>query len=263
MSESLVKVDFLDGVARITLVRSQKRNALTREMLGELNRRVNEVAGRPDVRVVVLAAEGPAFCAGMDLSQMEATAKLPDAAAVWRADTDAYREVVAGLFSLSCPTVAVVQGATYAGGIGLVAACDLVIASDAAMFALPEPKRGITAAVVTPLLVHRVGANQAGYLLLSGRVIGADEARGMGFVHEVAPADRLAVATEDLVNSILKGAPGALATTKRQFRTCAADDVLKQLEQAAVVSAEARETAEAREGLAAFLEKREPKWAPK
>src|SRR5262245_27303372 len=193
-------------------------------MLGELKECVVEVAQREDVRVVLLAAKGPAFCAGMDLAQMEATAKLPDAAAVWRADTEIYREVVGGLFSLPCPTVAVVQGAAFAGGVGLVAACDLVIASDVATFALPEPKRGITAAVVTPLLTYRVGSNQTGYWLLSGRTFGADEARRIGFVHEIAPGNQLGNATDELVKSILTGAPGALATTKRQLRSCAAAD---------------------------------------
>jgi methylglutaconyl-CoA hydratase len=163
-------------------------------------------------------------------------------------------------FQLHVPTVAVVQGPAVAGGLGLVLACDLVLASDAASFALPEPKRGITAAVITPLLVYRAGVSGASYLLLSGESIDARCAHAMGFVHAVEPADRLTTAAEALVQSILAGAPGALAITKQQLMTCGGQNILAQLETAAAVSARARETLEAREGLQAFLEKREPNW---
>jgi methylglutaconyl-CoA hydratase len=161
------------------------------------------------------------------------------------------------------PVLAVVQGPAVAGGLGLVLACDLVIAADTATFSLPEPKRGITAAIVTPLLAYRAGTAAASHLLLSGQSLDAKGARQTVLCQSVVEAAQLQAAAEELVRSILSGAPGALAVTKQQLRDCAAVDVLAQLKQAVAVSAQARETTEAREGLAAFMEKRPPAWQPK
>ncbi len=263
MSEQLILAAGNDGLVRLTLNRPQKRNALTREMLAELLARLRETAARPDTRCLVLSANGPVFCAGMDLAQMEETAARPDAPQMWHADTALYHDVVAALFALPGPTLAVVQGPAVAGGLGLVLSCDLVIASQSATFALPEPKRGITAAVVTPLLVYRAGPAGASYLLLSGESLDAPGALRMGLCHSVVEPARLPDAADTQVRSILAGAPGALAVTKQQLHACSARDVLAQLERAVAVSAQARETPEAREGLAAFLEKRPPKWQPK
>jgi methylglutaconyl-CoA hydratase len=261
MAESLILKSEQAGIVRLTLNRPQKRNALTRELLHELKGHLKELAPRSDVRLLVLGAQGTAFCAGMDLAQMQETAALADAAAIWQADTEVYRDVVRLLFESSCPTLAVVPGPAVAGGLGLVLACDLVVAAETAIFGLPEPKRGITAAVVTPLLVHRVGMASASYLLLSGATVDARRGKEMGIVHVIAAPDELVAAARELERSILSGAPGALAMSKRQLRECAAADVLAQLDRAAVVSARARETPEAREGLQAFLEKRNPRWS--
>jgi len=252
----------MNGVVRLTLNRPQKRNALTRELLSELLAQVNEVAAKPDVRCLVIAAKGQAFCAGMDLVQMQDSAARPDASQVWHADTTLYHDVVAAIFSLPMPTLAVVQGPAIAGGLGIALACDLVLAAEVASFALPEPQRGITAAIVTPLLVYRAGIAGASYLLLSGEGLAAGRAHEIGLCHKVIEAARLTAATDELLRTILSGAPGALAVTKRQLRACAPADVLAQLKRAIGVSAQARETPEAREGLAAFLEKRAPSWQP-
>jgi methylglutaconyl-CoA hydratase len=260
MSEALVLSTISDGVARLTLNRPDKRNALTRELLAELLARLREIAARTDVRCVVLGASGPWFCAGMDLAQMQDAAGRADAAQVWHTDTQLYLGTVTALFDLPMPTVAVVQGGAVAGGLGLVLACDLTVAADAATFALPEPKRGITAAIVTPLLVHRVGTGPATWLLLSGESIDVRRAREMGLCQIVAEGGRLERDVDDLLRSILSGAPGALTTSKRQLRACTVGALKEQLMKAAAVSAQARETPEAREGLAAFLEKRPPAW---
>jgi methylglutaconyl-CoA hydratase len=262
MSEALVISTIADGVARLTLNRPDKRNALTRELLAELSARLREIAARSDVRCVVLGANGPWFCAGMDLAQMQETATRPDAKKVWHADTQLYLGTVMALFDLPMPTVAVVQGGALAGGLGLVLACDLAVAVEGATLALPEPKRGITAAIVTPLLVHRVGTAAAAWLLLSGESVDARRAREIGLCQVVAQGDQLEKEVDDLVRSILSGAPGALTTSKRQLRVCTAGALKEQLMKAAAVSAQARETPEAREGLAAFLEKRPPAWDP-
>ncbi|MFN0054054.1 MAG: enoyl-CoA hydratase/isomerase family protein [Planctomycetales bacterium] len=248
------------GVVRLSLNRPQKRNALTRELLRELRDALGRVEARTDVRLLVLGAEGSAFCAGMDLGQMEETARQTDAAAVWQADSELYRDVVAALFRLRMPTLAVVPGPAVAGGLGLVLACDLVLADETATFALPEPKRGITAAIVSPLLVYRVGTSAASFLLLSGQGVDANRGREMGLCHIVETGAALAARERECERAILTGAPGALAVTKAQLRACSTDDVVSQLDQAMRVSAQARETAEAREGVQAFLEKRPANW---
>jgi methylglutaconyl-CoA hydratase len=260
MAEPFVLATERSGILRLTLQRPHKRNALTRELLKELHQHLCGIAGRTDLRLVVLGAAGSAFCAGMDLVQMQETAAHPDASALWRADTEIYRNVVETLFECACPTLAVVPGPAVAGGLGIVLACDLVVASETAIFALPEPRRGITAAVVTPLLTYRVSPAAASFLLLSGESIDARRAMAMGFCHVVVPPERLESAARQLEQSILSGAAGALAATKQQLRRATAGNLRAPLDLAVTVSAEARETAEAREGLQAFLEKRPPAW---
>lgn len=253
---------FDHGVVRITLGRAAKRNALTREMLAELKSRVDEASAVTGARLVVLAAEGPVFCAGMDLAQMQETAARSDAAALFHADSEAYRDVTAAIYSLKVPTLAIVQGSAVAGGLGLVLACDMVLASTAATFSLPEPKRGIIAGLVTPLLVHRVGVSAASWTLLSGRSLDAPEALRIGLCNAIVPPEQLAAESKHVIASILSGSPSALAATKAQLRTCSPIDVLALLQQSPSISARARETADAREGLQAFLEKRTPSWQP-
>jgi methylglutaconyl-CoA hydratase len=262
MSEPLMIHSADDGVVRLTLNRPQKRNALTRELLTDLQTKLDDMRKMQDARCLVLSAAGPVFCAGMDLAEMQETAIRPDARDVWQTDTELYHQVVRTLFTLPMPTVALVQGPALAGGVGLVLACDLVLAADSATFSLPEPKRGITAAIVTPLLVHRIGYSAASWLLLSGEGIRAPRAREAGLCHDVVAPAELEAACKRRLASILSGAPGALAISKAQLLACC-PDVLNQLAQAVAASARARETPEAREGLAAFLEKRQPGWHPK
>src|SRR5262245_928575 len=229
MSESLILSTANDGVVRLTLNRPQKRNALTRELLAELLAQLKGIGARSDSRCLVLSANGPAFCAGMDLAQMQESALRPDAPQIWHADTGLYHDVVAAIFQFPFPVLAVVQGPAVAGGLGLVLACDLVIAADTASFALPEPRRGITAAIVTPLLVYRAGTAGASYLLLSGESIDAPAAQRMCICHSVVEPSQLQTAAVEQVRSILSGSPGALAITKQQLRACGAADVLAQL----------------------------------
>ncbi len=251
-----------NGVVRLTLNRPQKRNALTRELLAELHAAILAAAGRTDLRCLVLEAAGPVFCAGMDLAQMEETASRAEAREAWHSDTQLFYNVITAIMALPAPTIAIVQGPALAGGVGLVLACDLILASESATFALPEPKRGITAAIVTPLLVHRVGVSAASWMLLSGEGIDSARAREIGLCHEIVAAADLGAARDRLIASVLSGAPGALAIAKQQLAACHAE-VPKHLLSAVTVSAQARETPEAREGLAAFLEKRPPAWQPK
>src|SRR4051812_2470747 len=257
MSKSLVQFSIDDGVARVTLDRPDKRNALTRQLIAELSQAIQNTAANNSVRLMVLSANGPVFCAGMDLGEMQQRASQPDAKAEWQRDTQVYRDLILSIVRLPVPTLAVVQGVAAAGGFGLALACDIVLASEAAAFVLPEPKRGITAAVVAPLLMYRIGAGQAGYVLLSGRTISAQEAHRMGICHELAAPDSLSAREHDLTQSIVSGAPSSLRTTKQLILDVAATQLMSQLDLGMKVSAQARETPDAREGLAAFLEKRD------
>lgn len=262
MSDTILRTEIAGGVARVTLNCPQKRNALTRELIGLFSGALAAIRRDESVRLLIVGAEGPVFCAGMDLGEMQSRAASPNAAEEWHEDTRVYRELVEALYRFPVPTLAALQGPVLAGGVGIVAACDLVLAAEGAFFALPEPKRGITAAIVSPLLIHRVGFAGASHLLLSGRNVSADTALRMGLVHEVVRADELSERVGDWTRTILSGSPAAMAITKRLLLDAAADQLSEQLDMAMEISARARETADAREGLAAFLEKRPPAWQP-
>ncbi len=263
MTTDLVTLTITEsGVARLTLNRPDKRNALTDSLIRDITACVAQIAADESVRVFVLAASGPAFCAGMDLAQMQQRATAENAEELWLEDSRILRDAFRAIFALPVPTVAVVQGPAVAGGMGLVASCDLVLASSTAFFALPEPQRGITAAMVTPLLLYRVGTSAANELLLSGQRMTAARAAQVGLCMAVHEPDKLSDAAQSLVHSILHGSRTALAQTKQHVTACAGARVLAQLDESVQLSAVARKTPDAREGLQAFLEKRKAIWIP-
>jgi methylglutaconyl-CoA hydratase len=262
MSDSHVRFEIDGEIARITLNRPAKRNALTREMVEQIRDAVGAIAADKSIRLGILSAEGPVFCAGMDLGEMQQRAANATAEKEWQQDAQTYRDLLAALVTLPIPTVAIVSGPALAGGLGLVLACDIVLAAEATFFSLPEPKRGITAAVVAALLVYRIAAGPAGFLLLSGESVDARHALAIGLCHEVVSTTQMQQRERELTASILSGAPTALAATKRSLLESASPALLDRLDAAAEVSANARATDEAREGLNAFLEKRKPTWWP-
>ncbi len=262
MTERLVTLKTTNGVAQVTLDRPARRNALTRELLSQLAATVAEAGAHSETRLIVLEGNGPAFCAGMDLDEMQQRASAPDSRAQWDQDAAQYRDALVALLRADVPTLAVVHGPAIAGGFGLVLACDLVLATHTAKFSLPEVKRGISPAVVSPLLLHRIGHGPAMPLLLDGELITAEEAYRLGICHYLSAPEQLAAAREKIVTSLLGGAPQALVVTKRLVRSFALETLIQQLEAGRNVSAEARASSEAREGLAAFQEKRDPKWMP-
>jgi methylglutaconyl-CoA hydratase len=262
MSESILNSVVTGGIARVTINRPHKRNALTRELIEQMLAAVRSIRDDQSVRLLVLAAEGTVFCAGMDLGEMEARATSPNAAEEWHQDSVVYRDLLWELCTLPIPTLAVVQGPALAGGLGLVLACDIVLAAEEAFFSLPEPKRGITAAVVTPLLVYRIGPGTAGYLLLSGRNMTAADAHRAGLCHELSLGEKLVERERELSSAILTGGSTSLQQTKQNLLACSAASLSADLDAGMQVSAAARHTPEAREGLTAFLEKRHPAWYP-
>lgn len=249
-----------NGVATVTLNRPEKRNALTRAFIEELSGFVEQVAGDAAVRLLVLQAAGSVFCAGMDLGEMKSRAAADDPEREWRTDSEVYNRLVSQILALPMPTLAVLPGPALAGGVGMVLACDLVVAGDQVYLSLPEPRRGIVAAMVCPLLVYRTNVATASSLLLSGQPLSADRAQTLGLFHQVVAAEELDSTRDSLVASILSGSPTALALTKQHLREVAGYSVVLQIENSAEVSALARKSMDAQEGLAAFLEKRPPSW---
>jgi len=260
--ESCVLTEFVAGVGQIIINRPDKRNALTRQLIEQLDRAVEQMRSRPELRVLVLGASGGVFCAGMDLGEMQARAASEDGQQEWLLDSQIYSHLLQKIYSISVPTIAKLQGPVLAGGVGMVLACDMIVASTNSFFSLPEPMRGITAAIVTPLLVHRLGPGVANHLLLSGERMSAERAWQLGLCYDVVSADQLDERVEQLVASVLTGSPASLAITKQHLNQSISASVEAQLLDSIQVSAQARQSSDAREGLAAFLEKRKPSWQP-
>ena len=260
--QEFVKIAIESGVGRLTLSRPDKRNALKREFIEEIRQGIDELQADPGLRVFLLESEGSVFCAGMDLAEMQQRAESEQGQEEWQQDSQVFADTLTALYELPVPTIAVVQGPVLAGGMGLVLACDMILASEEAFFMLPEPARGITASMVTPFLIHRVGSGPATYMLLSGERISSENARNFGLCHDVVTSAKLKARSQKLVNAVLTGSRSALAITKQHINQCAPTDVLADLKKSIHVSARARETEDAREGLAAFLEKRKPNWQP-
>jgi enoyl-CoA hydratase/carnithine racemase len=257
---SLVRLEIRQHTAVVTLNRPEKRNALNRALLAELQQVFEDLHLEKRVRAVILTGAGNVFCAGMDLGEMLETSKQPNAAELWHGDAAAYRDFVEYTLRFPKPIIAAVNGPAIAGGAGLVLACDLTVAAHEATFGLPEPLRGIIAGLVAPLLTFRIGGGQAARLLLGVQTIEAREAHRIGLFHEIVSADSLPERADAIAAQCAKCAPPALLQTKRMLNETIGEQMLIQLGAGAAASATARTTEEAREGLAAFLEKREPKW---
>ena len=267
MSDDLVLYQTRPPAAVLTLNRPDRRNALSRSLIAALADAFDRAANDAAVRCVVLTGAGSAFCAGMDLAELQeslargdpAPTRKEEESPVWQ---DALR--LAGLYdriyTSAKPTIAAVNGAAAAGGAGLVSVCDLAVAAPEARFGYPEVRRGLVAAMVMPHLLRHVGERTARYLLLTGELIGAEEAWRAGFINAVAPAGRLMETALGWAGSLAEGGPNALARTKDLLHRFSRQAV--GLEEAAKASAAPRLTEECRQGLEAFFAKRPAPWAP-
>lgn len=246
-----------DGpVRRITLARPERRNALSRALVAALHAAVTAAAADPATRVVVLAGEGPAFCAGGDIAEFAETAATGRA----RADAEGLAALFAALAACSAPVVARVQGAAYGAGVGLVAAADIAVAADGIRFSLSEARLGLVPAVVSPYVVPALGPRAAKALMLLAAPFGVEEALRHGLIHRAAPADGLDAAVDGIVDDLLQGAPGALATIKRLPALVSGVDRDTARALTTDLLAERFASDEARDGFRAFLDKRPPPW---
>lgn len=248
-----------DAVLRLTLARAEKRNALDGPLMTALTGALEDVRRDPAVRVVVLAAEGPVFCAGGDQDWMRAGSALDPVAN--RAHARVLADLYVAMETLPQPILALVQGHALGAGLGLVAAADLAIAVDTAQFATPEVRLGIPPSLTAPYIVRAVGARQAALLFTTGRRIAAAEALRLGLVHEVVAADDLPAAGEAMLREVLQGAPRAVVGVKPLLELVRTQRGGSLLAEACVgLLAEARAGPEAQEARAAARDKRPPDW---
>ncbi|MBS0290912.1 MAG: enoyl-CoA hydratase/isomerase family protein [Proteobacteria bacterium] len=247
------------AVARITLTQPEVRNAFSDEVIAEITAAFLEVGARADVRAVVLAAEGPAFCAGANLNWMRRMADYTRAENL--ADAGKLAEMLRVIYECEKPTVARVQGDVYAGGMGLVAACDMAVAVDTAGFCLSEVKIGLIPATISPYVIRAMGARAAHRYFLTAERFDAQEALRIGFVHEAVPADQLDARVDALVKALCSASPNAMRACKRLVLDVAEREINAGLIAATVEGiADIRASSEGREGVQSFLQKRKPSW---
>ena len=256
---SALSVTVQDRVARITLSRPEVRNAFNDEVIAELTEAFTSVANRDDVRAVVLAAEGPAFCAGADLNWMRRMADYTREENL--ADAGALADMLRAIYECPHPTVARVQGHAFAGGMGLVAACDIAVGVDSATYCLSEVKIGLIPATISPYVIRAMGPRAAHRYSLTAEVFGAAEAHRIGFVHEVVAADALDAKVGEIAAALVNAGPAAVQACKRLVLDVAEREIDDALIAATVEGiADIRASAEGREGVSSFLQKRKPGW---
>jgi methylglutaconyl-CoA hydratase len=245
-------------VARVVLNRPEVRNAFDDILIQELTDVFSGLSSEAAARAVVLTGEGPVFCAGADVNWMKRAAEYSRE----ENEADALRMVrmLRTIDTCAKPVVAEIRGAAIGGGVGLTAVCDVAIAAEDAVFSLAEARLGILPAAISPFVLRAIGPRVARDYFLSGDRFGAEEARRIGLVHQVVPVGDLRAAVEKKVESLLKSGPEAVAAAKRLIETVSSMEIDEAGEITARVIAERRGSAEGREGLSAFLEKRKPKW---
>ena len=261
MSYETLETEIAQGVALIWLNRPKLRNAMNDTMIAELTDAVGRAIEDDEIRAIVLAGRGKAFCAGGDLNWMQRAREMtPDEA---KADSAHLANLLRMLYESPKPTVARVHGPAFAGAMGLVAACDIAVAAHEAKFCLSEVKLGLIPAMISPYVVRAMGEANARRYFLTGEVFEASEAYRIGFVHELAPAEELDGEVNRILGHLLLGGPKALGEAKRLIR----DVVNRPIDESLAADTAARIAAirasdEAQEGIAAFFEKRPPAWVP-
>jgi methylglutaconyl-CoA hydratase len=244
-------------LSTITFNRPEKRNAISTQMIAELQTALDAIE-KSNTRVVVLTGRGKAFCAGMDLELLQAISRQSPAEN--QEDSRRIAKMFRKIWSFSRPLIAAVNGHALAGGCGIATLCDFTIAVPEAKFGYTEVKIGFLPAIVSVFLTRQVGEKRARDLLLTGRMIEAAEAKEMGLVNEVVPAANLMARANELAEAILSASPSSVTRAKHLLVSAEAASVDHDLERAVLENARVRCTPDFQEGLAAFLEKRKPIW---
>ena len=258
MSSELVHLAIEKGIATITLDSPENRNALSRQLTTELEAHVNTALAEDRARVIVLTGTGTVFCSGADLKEQRVANETH---ATGQTGPGGLVPILQALWRSPKPVIGRINGSARAGGLGLVAACDIAVAADSATFAVSEVRIGVIPAVISVLLVRKLGESRSMELFLTGEVFSAQRAAEIGLLNACAPADELDAAVDRYVAAILKGAPGALGGAKQLVRDVPGmADVDAAFEAMSVRSATYFASEEAREGMTAFAEKRPPSW---
>jgi methylglutaconyl-CoA hydratase len=256
-----LEIQWLDSVAVVWLNRPDIRNAMNDVMIRELRETFDTLGADPNVRAIVLAGRGKAFCAGGDLNYMRKVALYSQEQN--QSDAFALAQMLNALATSPKPTIARVHGACYAGGLGLATACDIMVVAQEATFALTEVRVGLIPATISPYVVRAMGYQAARRFFLTAEVLDAATAYRVGMAHELCMADEIDTTVNELLGQLMLGAPNAIADTKRLVLDVSGEAVSEELRaDTAARIAKARCGDEAREGIAAFLEKRAPAWQP-
>ena len=248
------------GIARITLNRPDKRNAISYELIDDLIAALKQAA-ESSVQIVILTGAGKAFCAGMDLDNLKQLIGRTHEQNV--KDSETMASLFRTLYAFPKPTIAAVNGAAIAGGTGLATLCDFTLAVPEAKFGYTEVRIGFVPGIVSSYLIANVGEKRARDLLLTGRLFDAEEAHRIGLVTEVVPADQLTPRALQLAGQLMENSPMSLRTTKALLSSYTQEQLERQLESAIRENAASRQTADFKEGITAFLEKRKPVWTGK
>ncbi|MGB7556417.1 MAG: enoyl-CoA hydratase-related protein [Candidatus Korobacteraceae bacterium] len=257
MSYTTLTLDFDGPLAIVTLTRPDKRNAISYELIEELLRALDEVEKSP-AQILILTGAGKAFCSGMDLENLRSITGRTDAENL--TDSATMARLFRSLYEFPKVTIAAVNGPAIAGGCGLATLCDFTLASSEAKFGYSEVRIGFIPAIVSAFLLRQVGEKHARDLLLTGRIISADEAFRIGLINEIVAPEKLLSRSRDLAASLLSNSPASLLATKSLLKRYASESLDREIAAAVEENARIRRTADFREGVSSFLEKRNPRW---
>ena len=258
MTKHTIQLGFDEAIATITLNRPEKRNAISFELIADLIGALDEVAGS-SAQVLIITGSGSTFCSGMDLENLRALiGRSPEQNLE---DSQTMVRLFRTLYEFPKVTIAAVNGAAIAGGTGLALLCDFTLAVPEAKFGYTEVRIGFVPAIVSTFLLRQIGEKLARDLLLTGRLFGADEALRLGLINEIVPPEKLMERAHKFANQLLESSPISLICTKRLFTEHARSELDAQIESAIRENAAIRQTADFREGVTSFLEKRKPRWS--
>ncbi len=260
MSYHTVQLAYEGRVATLTLNRPEKRNAISFELIDDLVRALDEVA-KSDAIVLIVTGAGRAFCSGMDLDNLKGLlGRTPEQNLQ---DSQTMVQLFRSLYEFPKVTIAAVNGPAIAGGTGLALLCDFTLAVPDAKFGYTEVRIGFVPAIVSTFLLRQVGEKQARDLLLTGRIFGAEEAARMGLINEIVPAETLMARARELAALLMENSASSLRATKQLLTDHARMELDAHIEAAVRENAAIRRTADFREGITSFLEKRKPVWTGK
>ena len=255
MIEPLVTQEFQsDAIAVVSLNRPEKRNALNTEMFGQLCGAIEATENKPGARVIILRGLGPVFCSGLDLKEAADPELVQQSAKL-------LASALKRVWNSTLVTIAAVHGAAIAGGAGLAAACDFVVAAEGSRWAFPEVRRGLVPALIGAVLVKQTDRRLLLDWLLTGREVDARELERAGVINRLVPPAQVMPAAEELARSVLAGAPGVQRSTKRLLDELSGQPLDKLIDHALADHLASRSSGEAREGVRAYFEKREPDWS--